>query len=70
MTAEEIVAFAREFDPQPFHLDEDGGARQPAGGLIASGWHTAAMLMRMNCDAFSQPLGERRARRASRRSTG
>ena len=52
VTAEEIVAFAREFDPQPFHLDEEAARDSLAGGLIASGWHTAAMLMRMNCDAF------------------
>ena len=51
VTAEEIVEFAREFDPQPFHLDEEAAARDSAaGGLIASGWHTAAMMMRMNCD--------------------
>jgi acyl dehydratase len=47
----EIIAFAREFDPQPFHTDEDA-ARAATGGLIASGWHTCALLMRMNCDAF------------------
>ncbi|HEY6032296.1 MAG TPA: MaoC/PaaZ C-terminal domain-containing protein [Gaiellaceae bacterium] len=37
VTREEIVAFAREFDPQPFHLDEEAAARGPFGGLIASG---------------------------------
>ncbi|MGO8797813.1 MAG: MaoC family dehydratase [Roseiarcus sp.] len=47
-----IKAFAEQFDPQPFHLDENAGRETPAGGLIASGWHTAAMLMRMNCDHF------------------
>ena len=52
VTAEEIVAFARDFDPQPFHLDEEAGRETQAGGLIASGWHTAALLMRMNCDEF------------------
>ena len=52
VTAEEIVEFAREFDPQPFHLDEVAGRGTQAGGLIASGWHTAALLMRMNCDEF------------------
>src|SRR5687768_13918311 len=45
VTRDEIVAFAREFDPQPFHLDEEGGARAPFGGLVASGWHTAAIFM-------------------------
>ena len=52
VTAEEIVAFARQFDTQSFHLDEDGGRRSIYGSLIASGWHTAAMVMRMNCDAY------------------
>jgi acyl dehydratase len=52
VTAEEIVEFASEFDPQPFHLDEAAGRDTQAGGLIASGWHTAALLMRMNCDEF------------------
>ena len=52
VTAEQIVEFARDFDPQPFHLDEEAGRETQAGGLIASGWHTAAMLMRMNCDEF------------------
>ncbi len=51
VSADDIVAFAREFDPQPFHLDEEA-ARGATGGLIASGWHTSALLMRMNCDAF------------------
>jgi acyl dehydratase len=45
VSREEIVAFAREYDPQPFHLDDEAGARSPYGGLIASGWHTAAMFM-------------------------
>jgi len=41
-----IVGFAREFDPQPFHLDEAAAARSHFGALCASGWHTAAMFMR------------------------
>jgi acyl dehydratase len=49
---EAIVRFAAEFDPQPFHLDETAAARTPYGGLIASGCHTAAMAMRMMCDAY------------------
>lgn len=52
VTAEEIVKFARRFDPQPFHLDEAAARDSQAGGLIASGWHTAALLARMNCDGF------------------
>jgi acyl dehydratase len=46
-TAEEIKAFARQFDPQPFHLDEEIAARSHYGGLIASGWHTAAVCLRL-----------------------
>src|SRR5271156_2260047 len=51
VSADEIVAFARDFDPQPFHTDEEA-ARAAMGGLIASGWHTSALLLRMNCEAF------------------
>jgi len=51
VSVDEIVAFAREFDPQPFHTNEEA-ARAATGGLIASGWHTSALLLRMNCDAF------------------
>jgi acyl dehydratase len=47
----DIIAFAREFDPQPYHTDEEAG-RAMTGGLIASGWHTSALLLRMNCEAF------------------
>jgi acyl dehydratase len=52
ITAEEIVAFAAEFDPQPMHLGEEGGRAAGVGGLIASGWHTCAILMRMIVDGF------------------
>lgn len=45
--AEAIKAFAREFDPQPFHLDERDTAETSFGGLVASGWHTAAITMRL-----------------------
>jgi acyl dehydratase len=51
VSADEIIAFARDFDPQPFHIDEEA-ARKATGGLIASGWHTCALLLRMNCEAF------------------
>jgi acyl dehydratase len=47
ITEEEIVRFAREFDPQPFHVDSGAAADGPFGGLIASGWHTAALYMGM-----------------------
>jgi acyl dehydratase len=52
VSAVRIKAFAEQFDPQPFHLDEIAARETMAGGLIASGWHTAGMLMRMNCDHF------------------
>jgi acyl dehydratase len=42
-----IIAFAREFDPQPFHLDPDAARDSLFGELVASGWHTAAMTMRL-----------------------
>jgi acyl dehydratase len=51
VSVDEIIAFAREFDPQPFHTDEEA-ALAATGGLIASGWHTSALLLRMNCEAF------------------
>jgi len=49
---EDIVRFAAEFDPQAFHLDEAAARRTLFGGLVASGWHTAAMAMRMMCDGY------------------
>ena len=52
VTLDEIVRFAREFDPQPFHLDEAAAKRTPFGGIIASGWHTAAIVQRLVVDAF------------------
>ena len=52
VTAREIMEFAALYDPQPFHTSEAEAARLMLGGLAASGWHTAAMLMRMNCDGF------------------
>lgn len=52
VTREEILEFAGEFDPQPFHLDEQAARNSILGGLCASGWHSCAMLMRMLCDEF------------------
>ncbi len=52
MQRDEIVAFAAEFDPQPFHLDERAGEASLFGGLSASGWHTCSLCMRMMCDAY------------------
>lgn len=51
VTAEAIIDFAREFDPQPFHVDEVEARKSLLGGLAASGWHSTAMLMRLMCDA-------------------
>lgn len=47
LDAAQIKAFAAQFDPQPFHLDEAAGSRSFFGGLVASGWHTAALTMRL-----------------------
>jgi acyl dehydratase len=52
ISREEIIAFAREFDPQPFHLDEHAPATELSGGLIASGWHVSAVFMRALCDGL------------------
>ena len=48
----EMIAFAKQFDPQPFHVDEAAAKQSMYGGLIASGWHTCAMVMRMMCDTY------------------
>jgi acyl dehydratase len=50
--AEEIIAFAREFDPQPFHIDAERARQSVFGGLVASGWHTAAIYMRLTVDGL------------------
>ena len=52
VTREAVLAFARDFDPQPFHLDDEAAAASLFGRLAASGWHTCAMTMRMMCDAY------------------
>lgn len=52
VSSQEIVAFAREWDPQPFHIDAEAAKGSQIGELIASGWHTGAMMMRMMCDAY------------------
>ena len=54
---ERIKAFAAEFDPQPFHLDEDAARRTIFGSLAASGWHTAALTMRLLVDSELKPAG-------------
>jgi acyl dehydratase len=55
ITRAEIVAFAAEYDPQPMHLDEQAARATLLGGLVASGWHSCCVLMRMLSDSF---LGE------------
>lgn len=52
MTRDAILDFARDYDPQPFHLDEAAASASILGGLSASGWHTAAVLMRLACDGW------------------
>ena len=51
VSEEEIVRFAGEWDPQPFHVDPEAATESPFGGLIASGWHTGAMWMRLYVDS-------------------
>lgn len=48
----EIVEFGRRFDPQPFHIDPEAAKKSPFGGLIASGWHTASLAMRLLVDHY------------------
>jgi acyl dehydratase len=48
----EIISFATQFDPQPFHVDPEAAAHGPFGGLVASGWHTAALVMRQLVDHY------------------
>lgn len=57
MTAEEIKAFARQYDPQPFHIDEDAGKDSLFEGLAASGWHTAAITMKLVTEGPFRPAG-------------
>lgn len=52
LSRERIVSFAREFDPQPFHLDEEAGRQSLFGGLAASGWHSGSTLMRLMVDGL------------------
>jgi len=55
--AQRIKTFAAEFDPQPFHLDEQAAATSFFGGLAASGWHTAALTMRLLVESDLRPAG-------------
>jgi acyl dehydratase len=55
VTESDIIDFARRYDPQPMHTDPEFAARGRFGGLIASGWHTGAMMMRLFADNFLSP---------------
>jgi len=52
VTSDEIISFATQYDPQPFHTDPEAAAASMFGGLVASGWHTAAMTMRLLVDNY------------------
>ncbi len=52
VSEDEIIAFARQFDPQPFHVDREAAAKSIYGSVIASGWHTCSMMMRMVVDGL------------------
>ena len=54
VTREEVLEFARKYDPQPFHLSDEAAARTHFGRIAASGWHTAAMTMRVIVDALTR----------------
>ena len=57
VTSDEIRAFARKYDPQPFHTDDAAAADSMFGGLVASGWHTASMTMRLLVDNYLTDSG-------------
>jgi acyl dehydratase len=52
----EVIEFARRYDPQPFHVDPVAAARGAFGGLIASGWHTGSLMMRLLVEHYLSPL--------------
>jgi len=52
LSEEEIIHFASQFDPQPFHIDRKAAAMSPYGGIIASGWHTVSIMMRLMVDGY------------------
>jgi acyl dehydratase len=53
LSKEQVVDYAREWDPQPFHIDEAAGQRSVLGGLAASGWQTSAILVRLAVEAYA-----------------
>jgi acyl dehydratase len=52
LSQEDIVRFAREYDPQAYHTDAEAAQRSPFGGLIASGWQTCGVTMRLMCEGY------------------
>ena len=52
VTEDDVMHFARDFDPQPFHIDKAAAQASLYGGIIASGWHTCSIAMRLICDGF------------------
>ena len=68
--ADEIKAFARKYDPQPFHVDEEAAKRSHFGGLIASGWHTGAVCMRLSVDARKREVAAMQAAGEPSRNPG
>lgn len=57
LDAEQIVSFASQFDPQPFHLDDEAAQHSPFGGLAASGWHTVGITMRLIVQSLPMAQG-------------
>ncbi|MPZ22388.1 MAG: dehydratase [Dehalococcoidia bacterium] len=57
VTKDEIIDFAKKWDPQPFHLDDAAGEESPFGGLIASGWHTVSALMSLCAGLLNRSAG-------------
>ena len=55
VTEGEVLDFGRRFDPQPFHVDPEAAAAGPFGGLIASGWHTCALMMKLLAEDYLSP---------------
>lgn len=53
LTRDEVIEYAREWDPQPFHLDDDAAKSSVLGGLAASGWHSSAILIRLAVDGMA-----------------
>jgi acyl dehydratase len=61
VTREEVLEFARKYDPQPFHLSDEAAAKTHFGRLAASGWHSCAMVMAVTVDHFMHGGGEPQA---------